>query len=76
VIANKIKGVRAAIIQDHFHAHRAVEENDINLICIEADKTNFLTAKELIELFLEAKFEGEEINARRLMKVMALERIR
>ena len=76
VIANKIKGVRAAIIHDHFHAHRAVEENDINLICIEADKTDFLTAKELTELFLEAKFEGEEINARRLMKVMALERIR
>jgi len=76
VIANKIKGVRAAVIHDHFHAHREVEENDINLICIQADKANFLTAKEMIELYLEAKFEGEEINARRLWKVMALERIR
>ncbi len=76
IIANKIKCVRAAVIQDHFHAHREVEENDINLICIQPTNTNFLTAKEMIELFLEAKFEREERNTRRLWKLMALERIR
>jgi len=75
IIANKIKGVRAAVIGDHFYAHQAVEENDMNLLCLQAGTINYLTARELAQLFLDARFESAEKNRRRLNKVFALEKI-
>ena len=34
IAANKIKGVRAALILDGFSAHQGVEDDDMNLICL------------------------------------------
>src|SRR4051812_9653857 len=34
VVANKIKGVRAALVNDHFSAHQGVEDDDLNLLCL------------------------------------------
>ncbi|HKI49946.1 MAG TPA: RpiB/LacA/LacB family sugar-phosphate isomerase, partial [Desulfobacteria bacterium] len=34
IAANKIKGVRAALIMDGFSAHQGVEDDDMNIICL------------------------------------------
>ena len=73
IIANKMRGVRAAVVADHFHAHQAVETNDVNLLCIPSNSVNYGTAKELIQLFVEARFESVEKDHRWLRKVIALE---
>ena len=74
VAANKVKGVRAALIQDHFSAHQGVEDDDMNMICLGGRVTGFAAAEELVISFLNATFSGAERHNRRLAKVAALEK--
>ena len=73
VAANKVAGVRAGLIHDHFSAHQGVEDDDMNMICLGGRVTGFMAAEELITAFLSAKFIGGERHKRRLQKVTALE---
>jgi ribose 5-phosphate isomerase B len=73
VAANKVPGVRAGLIHDHFSAHQGVEDDDMNMICLGGRVTGFMAAEELITAFLSAKFIGGERHKRRLQKVAALE---
>lgn len=73
VAANKIAGVRAALINEHFSAHQGVEDDDMNLICLGGRVTGFAAAEELIMAFLNANYRGEERFERRLQKIKALE---
>jgi len=74
VAANKVAGVRAGLIHDHFSAHQGVEDDDMNMICLGGRVTGFMAAEELITAFLNAKFIGAERHRRRLEKVEALEK--
>ena len=73
VAANKIAGVRAALINDHFSAHQGVEDDDLNMLCLGGRVTGTMAAQELVTAFLDAKFTGEERHLRRLGKVKQLE---
>ena len=73
VCANKIKGVRACLIEDHFSARQGVEDDDLNLICLGGRIEGPELAWELIQAFLEAKFSQAPRHQRRLGKVAALE---
>ena len=74
IVANKIKGVRASLITDYFSAHQGVEDDDMNLLCLGGRITGFALAKELVKVFLDAKFSGGDKYVRRLNKIVALER--
>jgi ribose 5-phosphate isomerase B len=73
IAANKVKGVRAALITDYFSAHQGVEDDDMNLICLGGRITGESLAKELILAFLKATFKDEERFVRRLQKIATLE---
>jgi len=75
VAANKIPGVRAALISDVFSAHQGVEDDDMNLICLGGRVTGYALAWDLVQTFLQARFIGEERHRRRLGKIAALENI-
>jgi len=74
VAANKITGVRAALIHENFSAHQGVEDDDINVLCLGGRVIGPELAFELIETFLKARFSGAERHLRRLSKVNALEK--
>jgi ribose 5-phosphate isomerase B len=74
VAANKVAGVRAALIGDPFSAHQGVEDDDMNLLCLGGRVTGPALAWELTRIFLRARFKGEERFRRRLEKVAALEK--
>lgn len=74
IAANKIAGVRAALIHDHFSAHQGVEDDDMNLICLGGRVIGLASAQELIQSFLKANFIGAERHLRRLKKVEQLEK--
>ena len=76
IAANKIPGVRAALIHDAFSAHQGVEDDDMNIICLGGRVVASSIAWELIQAFLHAKFTGAERHRRRLAKVAMLERER
>lgn len=74
VAANKVPGVRAALIVDIFSAHQGVEDDDMNLICLGGRVIGVKLAEELISSFLNAKYIGAERHRRRLDKIAAIER--
>ena len=74
IAANKVAGVRACLINETFSAKQGVEDDDMNLICLGGRVMDQEKAWTLITLFLEAKFSGAERHARRLAKVIALEK--
>ena len=74
VAANKIAGVRAALINDHFSAHQGVEDDNLNMICLGGRVIGYMAAQELIITFLNARFTTEERHVRRLQKVHLLEK--
>lgn len=73
VAANKVKGIRAALIHDHFSAHQGVEDDDMNILCLGGRVTAYAAAQELVSAFLNANYIGNERFQRRLDKVSALE---
>jgi len=73
VAANKLPGVRAALINDHFSAHQGVEDDNLNMLCMGGRVTGTMAAQELAIAFLKAEFTGEERHLRRLAKVAKLE---
>ena len=73
VCANKIAGVRAALIGDHFSARQGVEDDHMNIICLGGRTVGAALAWDLVEAFLAAEFSQAERHLRRLGKVAALE---
>ncbi|NMH27403.1 RpiB/LacA/LacB family sugar-phosphate isomerase [Flavobacterium silvaticum] len=73
IAANKIKGVRAALITENYSAHQGVEHDDMNLMCLGGRVLGQALILELIQTFLHAKYDGGERFQRRLDKVVALE---
>lgn len=73
VAANKVFGVRAALITDYFSAHQGVEDDDMNMICLGGRVVGYALARDLTMAFLVARFKGEMRHRRRLAKVMHLE---
>lgn len=73
VVANKIKGLRAAICHDTYSAAQAVEHDDVNVLCLGSRVVGPALAKTLIQTFLKARFSGEGRHRRRLAKIRDLE---
>ncbi len=73
VAANKVPGVRAALITDPYSAHQGVEDDDMNIMCLGGRVTCFALAWELTQTFLKAAFKGAERFTRRLDKIKALQ---
>jgi ribose 5-phosphate isomerase B len=73
VCANKVKGARACLIEDHFSARQGVEDDDLNIICLGGRIQGPEVAWDLIQAFLAAKFTQAPRHVRRLGKVAAAE---
>ncbi len=74
VAANKIPGIRAGICHDTYSAHQGVEHDDMNVLCIGGRIVGSELAFEIIEAFLGASYQPQERHARRLAKVLEIEK--
>ncbi len=73
VCANKIPGIRAALVHDHFSARQGAEDDHMNIICMGGRTVGPAVAWDLVETFLAAEFSGAARHLRRLGKVASLE---
>jgi ribose 5-phosphate isomerase B len=73
VCANKVFGVRAGLVHDHFSAKQGVEDDHMNIICMGGRTVGPCVAWDLVETFLAADFSLAERHLRRLAKVAALQ---
>jgi ribose 5-phosphate isomerase B len=73
VCANKVRGIRAALIHDHFSAKQGVEDDHMNILCMGGRTVGPAVAWDLVQTFLAAKFSQAERHLRRLGKVASVE---
>jgi ribose 5-phosphate isomerase B len=73
VCANKVQGIRAALIHDHFSAKQGVEDDHMNILCMGGRTVGPAVAWDLVQTFLGAAFSQAERHLRRLGKVASLE---
>ena len=73
IVANKVRGVRAALCHDAFSARRAREHTDANVLCLGAWAIGRGVASEILRAFREAEFQGGR-HQRRVEKINALDR--
>jgi ribose 5-phosphate isomerase B len=73
VAANKVAGVRAALITEVFSARQGVEDDDMNVICLGGRVIGLALAVELVRAFLAAEYLGLPRFERRLDKVRQME---
>lgn len=70
--ANRIPGVRAAVVSDTFSARATRAHNDANVLCIGQRVIGFGPAEDIVDTFVAAPFEGGR-HANRVAKITALE---
>ena len=58
VAADKVPGVRAALITDSFSAHQGVEDDDMNVMCLGGRVTGQALSWDFVRTFLNARFKG------------------
>jgi ribose 5-phosphate isomerase B len=74
VAANKIKGIRAGLAHDTYSGHQGVEHDDMNVLCLGSRVIGPAPALEIARAFVAAHFTNEERHARRLRKVLDIEK--
>lgn len=72
IAANKVHGVRAAVVRDVSSARLAREHDNANVICFGARLVGIVVAMDALEMFLRSEFEGGR-HLRRIEKIAALE---
>jgi ribose 5-phosphate isomerase B len=73
IAANKVAGIRAALVWNIATAELAREHNDANVIAIGARQHTFEEASSFIDRFIETPFSGDERHARRIAQIAAFE---
>jgi ribose 5-phosphate isomerase B len=74
VCANKVPGIRAALIHDHFSARQGVKDDHMNILCMGGRTVGPAVAWDLVQTFLAAEFSQAERHLRRLKKVALIEK--
>ncbi len=74
IIANKFRGIRAALCHDDLSAEMSRRHNAANVMCLSADLLGERLASRMIELWLATPFEGGR-HARRIAKIAEFEQL-
>lgn len=74
ITANKVPGIRCALLSDVMSARLTREHNDTNMMAIGAGVVGEMLALEILDTWLTTEFSGSERHQRRIDKVMALEK--
>jgi ribose 5-phosphate isomerase B len=72
IVANKVDGVRAALVHDEVTARRSREHNHCNVLCLGTDLLSEDQIKKIVEIFLSTPF-GDGRHARRVEKIGQVE---
>ncbi|MEO1716293.1 MAG: ribose 5-phosphate isomerase B [Planctomycetota bacterium] len=73
IAANKVDGVRAAVVNNELTAQLARSHNDANVVCMSADLLGLRLIEQIVDTFLKTKHEGGR-HARRVDRITAIER--
>ena len=72
IAANKVSGIRAALVFDEISAGRSRRHNDANVLCLSPEMTPLDQIRKIVDVWLEEEFEGGR-HAQRVAKITAIE---
>lgn len=73
ISANKVRGIRCALLSDVLSARMTRLHNDTNVMALGAGIVGKNLALEIVDIWLDTDFSGDERHQRRIDKMMALE---
>ena len=73
ISANKIKGIRCALLSDVMSARMTREHNDTNVMALGAAVVGEMLALEILDTWIGTEFSHDERHQRRIDKMMAYE---
>lgn len=73
IVANKVKGIRCALLSDTFSARATREHNDANMMAMGARVIGIGLALDIVDVFLETPFGGAERHIRRVNMINQLD---
>src|SRR5215831_15564587 len=73
VCANKVPGIRAALIHDRSSARQGVEDDHMNILCMGGRTVGPAVAWDLVQTYLAAEYSQADRHLRRLRKVASIE---
>ena len=73
IAANKVKGIRCALLHDIWSAKMTREHNDTNMMALGAAIVGEMLAKQIVDTWLGTEFSGEAKHQRRIDKITAIE---
>ena len=74
IAANKVKGIRCALLSDVVSARLTREHNDTNMMAMGAGIVGNILAQQIVDTWLGTEFSGGQRHQRRIDKMMALEK--
>ena len=74
ISANKVDGIRCALLSDVWSAKMTRLHNDTNMMALGAGVVGENLALEIVDIWVGTEFSGEERHQRRIDKLMALEK--
>jgi len=72
IAANKVKGVRAALVHDELTAEMSRSHNDANVLCLSADLLGQRLIEKIVDIWMATPFQGGR-HDRRVRKISAIE---
>ena len=73
IVANKVKGVRAATGFNKEVAQSSRNDDNANILCVPGRMVELEEAKDIVRAWLETPFSGHERHVRRLKKIQDIE---
>ncbi len=74
ITANKVRGVRCALLSDTLSARLTREHNDTNMMALGAGVVGPMLALELVDIWLDTDFSHSPRHQRRIDKITEIER--
>ena len=74
IVANKVDGIRCALLSDTQSAEMTRLHNDTNMMALGAGIVSEALAMQIVDIWLDTPFSAEPRHQRRIDKVMALEK--
>lgn len=73
IAANKVSGVRAALVYDEDNARRSRSHNNANVLCLGGEMASQQTLNQIVDAWLSTSFEQGGRHERRVRKIIAIE---
>ena len=74
IAANKVQGIRCALVTDEYSAKMTREHNDTNMLALGANVTTAVRVKGIVDIWLGEAFSHGERHQRRIDKISAYEK--